>query len=165
LPAITEGKRWQRRHRGRCCDLIFDVHHGAFGTSAQDTARAAVESVVSKPTILIVEDDKAVRHSLRMVLETYGYEVEEFASGEELFDQGQLERSGCVILDVNLPGASGLETLEKMRAMNFALPAIVVSGRGGRNLHERAKGLNAIAFFDKPVDIDALLAAISSIDG
>lgn len=110
--------------------------------------------------ILIVEDDKAVRESLRMLLETYGYAVEEFASGEALLSYRDLAGGGCVILDLVLPGASGLETLERLRARKVGLPVVVISGRVGRGARAAAERLDAAAFFDKPINTDALLSTL-----
>ncbi|CAH1659809.1 Response regulator receiver domain-containing protein [Chelatococcus asaccharovorans] len=121
------------------------------------------EITVVKSPILIVEDDKAVRDSLRMVLEIYGYAVEVFASGEALLTYKGLGGSRCVILDVNLPGASGLETLARMHSEKIAVPAIVVSGRANRDARAQAEKLKALAFFDKPIDIDALLSTLHAL--
>lgn len=115
-----------------------------------------------KPTILIIEDDTAARHSLRMVLETYGYRVRDFAAAED-FAREPLDPRSFLVLDINLPGASGLETLRRLRAAGSSIPAVLVSGRASDVLQAEAAHLNALAFFDKPIDIDALLAAIKSI--
>lgn len=122
-----------------------------------------IEIAALRPTILIVEDEKAARQSLRMVMEAYGYQVKEYASGEE-FVSDQPDESGCLILDVNLPRASGLEILRQLRAMGRSVPTVLVSGNATKESRIEAARLNALAFFDKPIDIDALLAAISSID-
>jgi FixJ family two-component response regulator len=82
-----------------------------------------------------------------MVLEIYGYEVEEFATGEELITHGTPDRS-FVILDVNLPGANGLKILGELRAMGISVPAVLVSGRATEEMHAQAKRLDALAFFD-----------------
>nr|WP_281380094.1 response regulator [Prosthecomicrobium pneumaticum] len=126
-----------------------------------------------KPTIVIVEDDKAVRESLRMVLETYGYAVEDFASGEAFLDQQEIGDDRFVVIDAGLPGASGLETLARMRARNggletlarmrarnVGLPSVVVSARSDDEMARRARRAGALALLDKPIDIDALLRAI-----
>ncbi|WP_163273095.1 response regulator transcription factor [Chelativorans alearense] len=115
-----------------------------------------------KPTILIVEDDRATRHSLRMVLEVYGYTVKDFASAEDMAEELPDPRS-CLILDVNLPGASGLETLGRLRASGSSIPAVLVTGRPSDKLRDEAAHLDALAFFEKPINIDALLEAIESI--
>lgn len=124
-----------------------------------------LELLTVKPTIVIVEDDKAVRDSLRMVLETYGYAVEEFPTGEAFLDQERLDGERFVVLDVGLPGASGLEVLRRMRARQVALPTVVVSAREGAVMEEEALRFGALALLDKPIDIDALVAAIERQGG
>ena len=116
-----------------------------------------------KPTLLIVEDDKAVRDSLRMVLEVFGYTVEVFASGEEFIERAEFDDGSVLILDVRLPGTSGLGVLEHVRARGILAPAILVSALSTEPMRARAAGLNAVAFFDKPVDIDRLLHAIGAL--
>ena len=139
------------------------MDHGIFRPSRQSCPRkSATEIAALKPSVLIVEDNKAARESLRMVLETYGYEIEEFAAGEELIARGAMDNSACVILDVNLPGASGLETLARLRAMGISVPAVIVSGRATNEMRVQAARLNAVAFFEKPIDIDALAVALGA---
>ncbi|QPC42654.1 response regulator [Kaustia mangrovi] len=117
-----------------------------------------------KPTILIVEDDKAVRESLRMVLEVYGYTVEEFATGEDLIERAEPVDGACIILDIHLPGASGIETLERLRAHSGPFNAILVSARATDRMQNDARRLHALALFSKPVDIDRLLGTISALE-
>jgi len=116
-----------------------------------------------KPLIHIVEDDLAIRESLKLMLETRGYEVEAFADGAAL-----LARSGngnarcaCLILDVNLPGDDGFGVLAKLRAAGFDTPAIFMSGRASPQMRDKAQAAQALAFFAKPVPPADLLAAIA----
>ncbi|WP_439815054.1 response regulator transcription factor [Zavarzinia sp. CC-PAN008] len=111
--------------------------------------------------VVVVEDDQAVRESLRMLLELDGYMVRDFATGEAMLAAHDLEQSCCVILDVDLPGASGLETLRRLRARAFDRPAIFMTGRPSPALQVEARRLSAQACFAKPVDIDAMLQAIA----
>jgi two-component system, LuxR family, response regulator FixJ len=70
----------------------------------------------------------------------------------------------CVILDVNLPGASGLGVLEQLRSRGCLVPAVVMSARGTIETRATAKRLNALAFFDKPVNVDCLIDAINTVE-
>ena len=117
-----------------------------------------------KRTLLIVEDDHAVRDSMRMVLEIYGYKVEVFGTGEDFMARAVLSADCCVILDVNLPGASGLGVLEQLRSRGCLVPAVVMSARGTIETRATAKRLNALAFFDKPVNVDCLIDAINTVE-
>ncbi|MFI5011156.1 MAG: response regulator transcription factor [Hyphomicrobiales bacterium] len=115
-----------------------------------------------KPTVYIVEDDEANRSSLREVLEIYGYSVVTFATGEDFLDRAEMSGRGCVILDVNLPGASGLEVLQRLRSRQVSIPAVIVSGRATADMRAQASRLEALAFFEKPIDIDELVVLIDS---
>ena len=117
-----------------------------------------------KPTLYIVEDDEAVRNSLQTVLEIYGYTVVSFAAGEEFLERAEMKPSDCVILDVNLPGASGLAVLKRLRDDGNVMAAVVVSGRANNEMRAQAERLGARAFFEKPIEIDDLVAVINTIN-
>jgi two-component system response regulator FixJ len=91
--------------------------------------------------ILIVDDDEAVRDSLRLLLECEGYETRKFASGREFVAAGGAGEGDCLILDVNMPGMSGIEILETMRMH----PVIVISGRTDALTRKRAHAAGALA--------------------
>ena len=115
--------------------------------------------------IHIIEDDPAIRDSLKLFLETRGYEVETFSSGEDLLHNGNASRCDCFILDVNLPGDNGFDVLKRLRGKGSKAPAIFMSGRASPDSRTRAQRANAVAFFDKPVAPGELLAAIASATG
>lgn len=112
---------------------------------------------------MIVEDDAAVREALRTVLELDGYQVTGFESAEELFDGAALESRSCVILDVNLPGMSGLQALERLTRTHEGLTTVVISARATDEMRREAARLGASHFLDKPIDIDALLAVLERV--
>jgi FixJ family two-component response regulator len=114
-----------------------------------------------KPLIQIVEDDDAIRDSLKLLLEARGYNVETYGSGTEFFDDGDPARCKCLILDVNLPGETGFEVLARLRKRGLETPAIFVSGRATAAVRAQAMRAQAAAFFDKPVPPTELLAAIA----
>ena len=116
-----------------------------------------------KPPIVIVEDDASVREALRTVLELDGYEVSGFESAEDMFAGSPLDAGTCVILDVNLPGISGLQALERLRREDGGLAAIVVSARATDGMRREAARLKALDFLEKPIDIDALLDTLGRI--
>lgn len=118
-----------------------------------------------KPKLYIVEDDEAVRISLQTVLEIYGYSVASFAAGEAFMDYVDTDPNAVVILDVNLPGASGLDILRSLRDRGNQMAAIIMSGRADSDMRATAKCLGASAFFEKPIVLDELLAIICSLDG
>lgn len=117
-----------------------------------------------KKRIYIVEDDDAVRDSFQAALSVYGYPVAGFASGEAFLAGADLSGAGCVVLDVNLPGMSGLEVLARIRGAGSLVLVVMVSGRATPEMKTQARRLGARSFFEKPTDIDELLAAIEAID-
>jgi len=117
------------------------------------------------PTIYIVDDDDAVRESLRFLLDALGVAVADFAGAAGVFARGPGDEGKCLILDVNLPACSGLEILARLRAEGSALPVVMVSGDGDAAARRRAAALGAVAFLDKPVDLDRLLGALAAALG
>jgi FixJ family two-component response regulator len=115
--------------------------------------------------IQIVEDDAAIRESLKLLFETRGYAVEAFESGDELFARGNLQRCACLVLDVNLPGDDGFEVVAKLRKRGVTAPAIFMSGRANAAIRARAQDVRAFAFFDKPVPPAELLSALAQATG
>ena len=101
--------------------------------------------------IYVVDDDEAVRDSLRLLLIAMGFPVEEFGCGEAFFARAAPDQGKCLILDMNLPGANGLEILARLRAEGSTLPVVMVSGCGDQTARRRAHELGAAAFLDKPV--------------
>jgi len=110
--------------------------------------------------VYIVDDDEDVRDSLRLLLEMRGYGVDAFCDGPELSRRGDLAACDCMILDVNLPGESGLDILERLRLASVRLPVIVTSGQGTPAIRTKAARLDAAAFLDKPIEGGRLLAMI-----
>jgi two-component system, LuxR family, response regulator FixJ len=114
----------------------------------------------AEPIIYVVDDDEAVRDSLKLLLESHGMVVEDYRSSEE-FARGYVPgRRGCLILDLHLPGASGLDYLANQDDAAADLPVIVITGRGDPATRVRAEQLGALAFLDKPVSSEILLANI-----
>lgn len=115
--------------------------------------------------IFIVDDDEAVRDSLKMLLQSYGIEVEDYASARDFLRNYRPTARECLILDQHLPGASGLDFLASPEGAALDLPVIMVTGRGDTSIRDRAYRLGAAAYFEKPVATDALLAAIAEATG
>jgi FixJ family two-component response regulator len=78
-------------------------------------------------TVCILDDDDAVRDSLRVLLESYALEVRDFGSGQDLLDAQDLEGVGCFVVDFHMPEMNGMELLEVLRARGITAPAVIVS--------------------------------------
>lgn len=105
--------------------------------------------------VFVVEDDGEVRASTRALLEASGYAVREFASGEDLIASGDAATAGCIVLDYNLSGMSGLDMLRSLRTQGIETPAIMVSGSGKQAI-QAAAAAGIVAVLRKPLSADAL---------
>lgn len=114
----------------------------------------------STPTVFVVDDDEAVRSSLQVLLRLKGLAPRGFASGEELLAAWTPAWAGCLVVDLRMPGMSGLEVLTRLRDLGCDLPAIVITAHGDVANTRSSFRAGAVDFFEKPVDNDALLAAI-----
>jgi FixJ family two-component response regulator len=112
-------------------------------------------------SIVIVDDDDAARDSLQTLLEIQGFTVESFETCEDFLKSAALHTDGCLVLDVHLPGMSGLELMDELNSRRIRLRIILVTGRNDRTIQERAAALGAAALLEKPIDFDALMAAIA----
>lgn len=110
-----------------------------------------------KPSIFIVDDDQAMRESLSWLLETTGYPVKTFSSAQEFLQQYDRQTPGCMLLDVRLPGMSGLQLQQKMRTENINLPVIIISGHGDVPMAVKAMQQGALTFLEKPFRDQELL--------
>jgi len=112
--------------------------------------------------ILIVDDESGVRDSLRGVLEDEGYTTAEADSGEACLECLEKERPDLILLDVWLPGIDGLETLQRVRAMENPPEVLMVSGHGTIETAVRATKLGAYDFLEKPLSIDRPLILVKN---
>ena len=113
-------------------------------------------------TIHIVDDDDAVRDSLRALLESYDFLVTDHASGDDFLRKFSGLALGCVLLDIHMPGISGLELLRILRSRGVQIPVIAISGQADSELRADFTQNGALAVFDKPVNEDELIGAIEA---
>lgn len=118
------------------------------------------ESSLSKSTVFVVDDDQAMRNSLKWLIESVGVQVESFASADDFLAQYQPGRAGCLVLDVRMPGMSGLELQEHLMRQNIHIPAVIITGHGDVPMAVRAMKAGAVDFIEKPFNDEALLDAI-----
>lgn len=119
------------------------------------------EAAVS-PFVVVVDDDEGIRESLRDVLSTVGIETLVFASTTELLAAPLPDRPGCLVLDVRLPGLSGLELQTKLAATGNKMPIIFMTGYGDVPMTVKAMKAGAIDFLTKPFRDQEMLDAIGS---
>jgi len=111
--------------------------------------------------VTVVDDDRASRESICLVVQSAGYETVAFESGEALFEQGGLNESGCLVIDYRLPGLSGLEIQQRLAEENIAIPVILISGFADVAIAVKAMQQGALTLLQKPYSHEELLAAVA----
>ncbi len=114
----------------------------------------------SAATVLVVDDERNIRRTLRMVLEGEGYGVEEAEAAEAIDEVLASHAVDLLILDIRLPGEDGLSALKRLRERHPGLPVIMVSGHASIADAVEATRLGALDFFEKPLDRDRVLIAV-----
>ena len=111
-------------------------------------------------TIFVIDDDAAIRDSLRMMLEAAGYTVRDFASAQLFLSDTDLT-GGCLIVDIRMPGMGGLELQEELARRKVTIPVIVITGHGDVPLAVRAMRAGAMDFVEKPFDSERMLQSVA----
>ena len=115
--------------------------------------------------VSIVDDDASLRRSLRNFLTSVGLRVETFESAEVFLDSGSLDKTSCLVLDLQMPGMGGLDLLRHLAESDMRIPVIIVTAHGDDDMRQRTLQVGAIAFLEKPVRGPALLEVIRSALG
>jgi two-component system CheB/CheR fusion protein len=111
-------------------------------------------------TIFVIDDDDMVRDYVRLLLELEGRTVEAYASSEAFLAAYRPGRNGCLVIDLHMPGMSGIELLERLAAEGQHLPAIMITGRGDVKTAVQAMKVGAVDFIEKPFPQGELIASI-----
>ena len=117
--------------------------------------------MVSRPLVAVVDDDHAVRDSLRFLLEIMGHAAEGFESATD-FLRAEVERFACLILDHHMPNMTGLELAERLRADGDLLPIMLITGSPSDTIASRASDLGISRVLDKPPSEEELLDFIEA---
>jgi FixJ family two-component response regulator len=115
----------------------------------------------TQPVVAVVDDEPEMRKALRRLLATRGFRVEEFERGDEFLAAVGSQCLHCVLLDLHLPGINGFEVLETLGIRRISVPVIVITAHDEPGTAERVRALGASAYLRKPVERDALFAAIA----
>jgi two-component system CheB/CheR fusion protein len=113
-----------------------------------------------RPTIFVVDDEGALRDAMRELLQEEGWSAEAYSSGEAFLEAYHPGREGCLVVDARMPGMSGIELLERLKAKSGGPPAIMITGHADIRLAVRAMRAGAMAFLEKPVQYDELVVNI-----
>jgi two-component system response regulator FixJ len=111
-------------------------------------------------TVFVVDDDQAMRNSLKWLIESIGMNVETYDSADAFIEGYYPGRSGCLLLDVRMPGMSGLDLQEHFLRENIRIPIIIITGHGDVQMAVRAMKAGAVDFIEKPFNDEILLDSI-----
>jgi FixJ family two-component response regulator len=118
----------------------------------------------SKPLIVIVDDDESVCRAIKRLVRSLGMEADTFTSGQEFVDVMEAmpsHQADCVILDVQMPGLSGMEVQERLAQSGSRLPIIFITAHDEAGLRQRALAAGAVAFLRKPFNDNLLIKTLN----
>ena len=115
-----------------------------------------------KPRILVIDDEAAIRDSLRMILEYEGYGFTGAASGQDGIALVQRDRPDLVLLDIKMPGMDGMDVLRRLRALDDGLPVVMISGHGTTSTAVEAIKSGALDFLDKPLSSERVIVTLQN---
>lgn len=110
-------------------------------------------------SVFVVDDDDAVRDSLKTLLELQSLAVSTFETCQD-FLSSDFAKAACLVLDIHLPGMSGLELMDVLKRDKRSLPTILITARCDAAIRDRARALGAVALLEKPIDFKRLMTAI-----
>ncbi|MCB1830068.1 MAG: response regulator transcription factor [Gammaproteobacteria bacterium] len=114
----------------------------------------------NQPNVFVVDDDQAMRNSLKWLIESVGMKVETYSTADEFIRNYYPGRAGCLLLDVRMPGMSGLELQEHFLKHQINIPIIIITGHGDVPMAVRAMKSGAVDFIEKPFNDEMLLESI-----
>lgn len=114
----------------------------------------------AKPTIFVIDDDASIRKSLSRLLRSAGYTAETFSSAEEFLRRTHFDGVGCILLDVKMPGLSGMDLQEELNKADYHMPIVFITGHGDIPMSVEAMKKGAVDFLTKPFDDEELLQAL-----
>ena len=113
-----------------------------------------------KPTVFVVDDDEAMRRSLKWLIESTGMRVQTFDSADAFLTAYAPDWAGCLLLDVRMPGMSGLELQAYLARADYRLPVVIITGHGDVAMAVKAMQSGALDFIEKPFHDEDLLRSI-----
>ena len=116
--------------------------------------------MTANPIVMVVDDDTGVRNAMRTLLKSVGIQSTLYASAQEFLSAYQPTQPGCLVLDIRMPGMSGLELQQRVQGTPSGFPIVFITGHGDDGVRSQALASGAVEVLDKPLDERILLAAI-----
>jgi FixJ family two-component response regulator len=116
--------------------------------------------VKRKKLVYVIDDDESMRRAFQLLFRSADFDVQAFRSGKEFLESADLSGNSCIILDMRMPGMTGLELQKELASRKIRIPVIGVSAYDDAQTRDLARELGAVAFYRKPVDDQALIDAI-----
>jgi len=114
----------------------------------------------TKPVVYVVDDEDQIRHSLSVLLGTLGLQAQAYGDAEEFLNHYKPDQPGCLILDVRMPGMSGIELQWRLNSAEISIPVIIITGHGDVPMAVEAIKMGAVDFIEKPFREQALLESV-----
>ncbi|MGB8435078.1 MAG: response regulator [Burkholderiales bacterium] len=162
------GTIWVEPNPDRGVTFRFELRGMASESDVQQAAapvariarKQVAQTAAAGPTVCVVDDDPAVREGLVRVLAAGGWTVESYASATEFLDHQSVAHVACILLDIRMPGMSGLELQRQLWSQGVAPPIVFLTGHGDVATSVDAMKLGAVDFLTKPVDADVLIGVV-----
>lgn len=138
----------------------MDALHGVAHCFVMESPRA--QSATERPLLSVIDDDESVRESLPDLLREFGFTVCAFSSAEEFLSSDSIAETKCLILDVAMPGMTGLELQRELRLRGQEIPIIFITAQKDDAIREQAFKQGAVKFLYKPFSDTALLEALNA---
>ena len=121
------------------------------------------KSATVRPLLSVVDDDEMLRESLPDLLREVGFEARAFSSGQEFLSSKYVDETRCLILDVAMPGMSGLDLQQELKRRGQTIPIIFITGQKDEDIRKRGLRRGAVKFLYKPFSDNALLDAVNEV--
>jgi len=137
-------------------DAVFRVVH-CVGMQSHEG-----KSATERPLLSVVDDDESVRESLPDLLREFGFAARAFSSGREFLLSDCVDETRCLILDIGMPGMTGLDLQQELKRLGQDIPIIFITGQKEEGIRKQAFRQGAVKFLNKPFSDTALLDAVNA---
>lgn len=115
------------------------------------------QSMIEKATIYMIDDDPAICASLESLFASIGLTTKSYAAGEAFLESYNIHKKGCILLDVRMPGMSGLQVQREINTINYAMPVIIMTGHADVQMAVDAMKMGALNFIEKPFNEQSMI--------